>query len=84
VPGRTNIRPPGHGIRVFSGRDLAEVLLGDGRLLPDIVVPFPPPHFQGIQATLVNVNPGGTFDVLFTARQGKKTVREAEGPFLSL
>jgi hypothetical protein len=54
---------------------MAEVLFSDGSLLPDIAVPFQQPNYQRIAAALANVNAAdGTFDLLFTAGHGKKTV----------
>jgi hypothetical protein len=54
---------------------MAEVLFSDGSLLPDIAVPFQQPNDQRIAAMLANVNTAdGTFDLLFTARSGKKSV----------
>jgi hypothetical protein len=54
---------------------MGEVLFSDGSLLPDIAVPFQQPNYQRIAAVLANVNAAdGTFDLLFTARNGKKTV----------
>jgi hypothetical protein len=54
---------------------VAEVLFSDGSVLPNVAVPFQQPKFQRIQATLAFVNPAnGSFELLFTAQVGKKTV----------
>jgi hypothetical protein len=43
--------------------------------LPNVAVPFQQPKFKNVHATLAFVNPAdGGFDLLFTARTGKKTV----------
>jgi hypothetical protein len=54
---------------------VAEVSFSDGSVLPEIAVPFQQPRFQNVRATLASVNPaGGSFELRFTARNGKKTV----------
>jgi hypothetical protein len=51
---------------------VAEVLFSDGSVWSNIAVPFQQPQFQNVQAALANINPDGSFDLLFTASHGKK------------
>jgi hypothetical protein len=54
---------------------VAEVVFSDGSVMSEIAVPFQQPKYSGVQAMLANVNPAdGSFELMFTAHNGKKTV----------